>query len=343
MAAIASETRPQAGFLKYDRTIGMAGMEGRGFYYPVDTAIASDGKLYVVSRSHEEQARGIRVTVCGLEGEYHGVFGSYGQGDGQFVWPTAIAIDSEDRVYVADEHLSRITIFDPSGAFLANWGVEGKGDGELRRPSSLAFDAANDLYVADHLNNRVQKFSRDGRFIAMFGEGGDGPGEFNLPWGLTVARSGAVYVADWRNDRIQEFSSDGRFVASFGESGDRDGQFRRPSSVAVDGNGYVYVADWGNHRVQVMDQEGGFVTKLRGRATLSKWAKEFLDTNVEEAAARSRSDLEPELEFATPHEESSHVEKLFWAPVSVKLDKGGRLYVTESHRHRIQVYQRAEK
>jgi len=42
----------------------------------------------------------------------------------------------------------------------------------------------------------------------------------------------------------------------------------------------------------------------------------------------------------TPHEESSHIEKLFWSPVSVKLDKDGLLYVTETGRHRIQVYGR---
>ena len=48
-----------------------------------------------------------------------------------------------------------------------------------------------------------------------------------------------------------------------------------------------------------------------------------------------------ELFGGDPHEESSHIEKLFWAPVSVKLDRDGRLYVTESNRHRVQIYERA--
>ena len=63
---------------------------------------------------------------------------------------------------------------------------------------------------------------------------------------------------------------------------------------------------------------------------------------MEEGAARARADLEQEIDYsvADPHEESSHIEKLFWSPVSVKLDQSGTLYVTESNRHRIQVYKR---
>ena len=164
----------------------------------------------------------------------------------------------------------------------------------------------------------------------------------DLPWGITVGPKGDVYVADWRNDRIQRFSPSGEFLAEFGESGNGDGQFNRPTSVAVDTDGYMYMADWGNERVQILDSKGGFVQKLRGEATLSKWAEEFLNANTEEAEARARSNLEPVLDFVSgnPHEESSHIEKLFWGPASVKLDGAGRLYVTETNRHRVQVYQR---
>ena len=114
------------------------------------------------------------------------------------------------------------------------------------------------------------------------------------------------------------------------------------SYEAVDSQGFIYVADWGNERVQVIDPEGGFMTKLRGAATVSKWAAEFLSANTEEADGRAKSNLEPDLaQFAgDPHEESAHTEKFFWGPVSVKLDGEGRLYVTESNRHRVQIYER---
>lgn len=94
--------------------------------------------------------------------------------------------------------------------------------------------------------------------------------------------------------------------------------------------------------MQVLDADGRFVQKLRGEATESTWAEDFLRANSEEAEARGRANLEPEIEYFNddPHEESSHIEKLFWGPVSIMLDSENRVYVTETHRHRIQVYSR---
>ena len=102
------------------------------------------------------------------------------------------------------------------------------------------------------------------------------------------------------------------------------------------------MADWGNERVQVLDPNGEFVQLLRGEATLSKWAENFLAINREEGEARSRANLDPQIEFFDPddpHDVSSHIEKYFWSPMSVKLDAQRRLYVTESNRHRIQIYE----
>ena len=336
------ETQTKREFLEYFRTVGMTTMEGRGFYYPVDTAISQDGRLFVVSRTLENVPRGVRVTMCDIGSDYFGTFGSYGHGDGQFIWPSAAAVDSGSRVYVCDEQIHRISIFDHSGSFIAKWGEHGAGEGQLDTPSGIAVDSQDNLYVSDTYNHRIQKFTAGGRSLLSFGSKGDRDGDLNLPWGVTIDGDGNVFVADWGNDRIQKFSPDGRFLARYGGSGTGDGEFHRPSSVAVDRGGYMYVADWGNERVQVLDPQGGFVMKLRGQATLSEWAENFLRINVEEGEARSRANLEPQIAYFNddPHEESSHIEKFFWSPTSVKLDSAGTLYVTESNRHRIQVYKR---
>ncbi len=338
-----SATGAKSSFLNYERTIGLSTMEGRGFYYPADTAVGADGKLYVVSRSLEGDIRGVRVTVCDLDSEYFGTFASFGEGDGKLIWPTAIDIDAAGRVFISDEYTNRISIFDTSGDFLSAWGVSGTGEGQLDGPSGIVIDSDDNVYVADHQNHRIQKFTSDGSLLLAFGSLGGGEGQLNLPWGMTMDGQGDLYVADWRNDRIQKYAPDGRFLATYGSPGRGDGQFHRPASVAVDSEGYMYVADWGNERVQVLDPSGAPVTNLRGEATDSVWALDFLRINVEEAEARERADMVPEMEFFTddPHEESSHIEKYFWAPVSVKLDASGRLYVTESNRHRLQTYTRA--
>ena len=328
--------------LEYSHTMGMTVMEGKGFYYPVDAAVGKDDRLYVISRSKEETTRGIRVTICDAESGYFGNFGGYGFGGGQFVWPACGATDSQGRFFISDERLHRVTAYDADGAYLFHWGHQGSGEGELDTPSGLAFDGQDNIYVADTYNNRVQKFTADGRFLLSIS--GEGERGVSLPWGLACDAQDNVYIADFGNDAIKKFSSDGEFLAAFGSSGRGEGQFTRPASVAVDREGYIYVADWGNERVQVLDATGNFVQLLRGEATISEWAANFLSINREEAAARTTANLDMEIDYFIddPHEESSHIEKYFWCPVSVKLDSQGRLYVTETNRHRLQIYRRAE-
>lgn len=342
---VASTAQSQSSVLEYSLTVGLSAMEGRGFYYPVDTLPTSHGRLYVVNRSVDGVDRGVRVTMCDIDSKFYGTFGAAGDGEGQFIQACGIAEDSQGRLYISDEYANRVSVFDLEGNFLNSWGTTGSAEGELDGPSSLAVGVNDTVYVSDSHNHRVQRFTASGASIESFGSHGTGDGEFDLPWGLTVAADGDVYVADWGNDRVQRFTASGKYVSTYGRSGRGDGELRRPSSVAVDGNGLVYVADWGNERVQVFGPDGEFIQKLRGQATESEWARIFLNINKEEAAARVRADLEPDVALYDPddpHEESSHIEKLFWSPVSVKLDEEGRLYVTESNRHRIQIYRRAQ-
>jgi DNA-binding beta-propeller fold protein YncE len=48
-------------------------------------------------------------------------WGTKGGGPGQFDVPHGIALDSAGRVFVADRSNSRVQIFDPAGTFLAEW------------------------------------------------------------------------------------------------------------------------------------------------------------------------------------------------------------------------------
>ena len=336
-------TRPIT--LEYVKTIGIVnnGNNGRGFANPYDTAISRDGHIFVVNRCHPLLYRAIRIGICNLDEEFLGEFGrGFGEGDDQFKWPVAMAFDSRDRLHVTDEQQHRVTVFDSSGKFLTKWGAFGDGDGELNGPSGIAIDSDDNVYLADQHNSRVEKFSKDGEYVSQWGEEGSGHGQFRLPWGLAMDSENNVYVADWGNDRIQKFDPDGRFLASYGETGDGEGQFNRPSSVAVDDEGYIYVADWGNERVQVLGPDGSFRLKLRGQATLSKWAQEFFDSNTDEWKEREISNLIPDLpaHMTTAYDISSQTEAYFWGPISVTLDTEGRLYVAETNRHRIQIYQK---
>ena len=331
--------------LRYVKTIGIVnnGYNGRGFANPYDVAVSRDGRIFVLNRCDPARASAIRVGICTLDEDYLGEFGKgFGAGDGQFAWPVAMAFDSQDRLYITDEHHHRVSIFDATGTFVGKWGTMGSAPGALNGPAGIAIDATDTIYIADQYNHRIQKFRSDGTYVMHWGEAGSQDGQFNLPWGVAVDAEGDVYVADWRNDRIQKFTSEGQFLASFGESGQGEGQFNRPSSVAVDADGYIYVADWRNERVQVLGPDGSFQALLRGQATLSKWAEDYFAANPEEWQTRTISNLIPDLppSLQTPYHISSQTEPYFWGPVSVTLDRENRLYVAETNRHRVQIYQK---
>ena len=328
--------------IKYLDTVGFgADIGGRGFHLPVDISVRADGRVYVINRSPMHRL-GIRVGICDLLHGWYGEFGSDGKADGQFTGPAAITHDSNDRIYVADEELNRITVFNPDGEFEFKWGELGTEPGQINGPSALKVTSDGNLLLVDHLNNRIQKMTLDGQYVSHWGSKGIAEGQFNLPWGIDTDNDENVYVADWRNDRIQRFSEDGKFIDMYGSSGSDDGLFNRPSDVAVDQDGFIYVADWGNQRVQVFDHHWNFHASLRGQATVSPWAQEYLEANADELDARSRFDPYIEVDTDDEHEISARVEAYFWDPIAVEIDPEGRLVVADSLRHRLQIYQRLD-
>jgi len=328
--------------IKYLDTVGFgADIGGRGFHLPVDISVRADGRVYVINRSPMHRL-GIRVGICDLLHGWYGEFGSDGKADGQFTGPAAITHDSNDRIYVADEELNRITVFNADGEFESKWGELGTEPGQINGPSALKVTSDGNLLLVDHLNNRIQKMTLDGQYLSHWGSKGIAEGQFNLPWGIDTDNDENVYVADWRNDRIQRFSEDGKFIDMYGSSGSDNGLFNRPSDVAVDQDGFIYVADWGNQRVQVFDHHWNFHASLRGQATVSPWAQEYLEANADELDARSRFDPYIEVDTDDEHEISARVEAYFWDPIAVEIDPEGRLVVADSLRHRLQIYQRLD-
>jgi uncharacterized repeat protein (TIGR01451 family) len=209
-------------------------------------------------------------------------------GDGQFVNQEGVAVDSDGRIYVADNGNDRVQVFDSAGRFLFKFGrnggdgTSGTGDGEFLNPRGIAVDAGGRIYVADTRNQRLQVFDSAGRFLFKIGRnGGDGsrgsgPGEFYRVQDVAVDASGRIYVVDSSsfpdehdNHRIQVFSPSGAFLQEFGVYGLAHGAFRFPDGIAVGPDGRVVVADSGNSRVQVFhDPAADLSLSIQGPATV---------------------------------------------------------------------------
>ena len=314
----------------YKYTIGnQAVPPAEGFSGPVDVAIAEDNELFVACSYYEYPPARKFIVKCNMDEDYLGYFGSYGEKEGQFIWPNSLAYNCNGSLYLSDEWLNRITVFDTDGNFMFKIDESGSGKGQLNKPAGLDFDPDGNLWICVSGNNRVQKFTSDGEYMYSFGTKGNGPGMFNTPWGIKIDKAGNVFVADWRNSRVQKFNSQGVFLQEFG-SKQGEGELNRPSGVAVDNDGLVYIVDWGNEVVKVFDQESNYLQTIKGDCHgFSKWAETRMASDPENMS----------LERAAVSDFT--IEKIFFQPTNIEIDAFGRILIVDCGRHRIQVYEKS--
>ena len=81
----------------------------------------------------------------------------YSLGLGEVVWPTAVAIDKERRVFVSDKSDNTIKVFDDI-RLIATLGGTGSAPGRFRLITDMWMSKEQRLYVADILKRRVQVF-----------------------------------------------------------------------------------------------------------------------------------------------------------------------------------------
>ncbi|MHC4948166.1 MAG: NHL repeat-containing protein [Planctomycetota bacterium] len=185
-------------------------------------------------------------------------FGAYERTVEDLRAPSAVAIDGDGRIFVADTVHDRIVVTTRDGDGRRAWGSFGREPGALDAPRGVAVDGG-EVFVADTGNHRIQVFDDEGRLLRRWGGRGAEPGLFNAPAGLAV-RGDLVCVADTGNDRVQVFDRAGGSVRVIGGPGRDAGRFHGPVAVAFDDRGHLFVADTDNNRIQAFDAEGAPVT-----------------------------------------------------------------------------------
>jgi sugar lactone lactonase YvrE len=220
----------------------------------------------------------------------NGTFSTKWGGNGAFVNPMGIAIDSSGNVYVADQVHQRIAKFTSDGIFIKDWASS-------INPTDIAIDSLDNVYVTEMFDSRIAKFTSDGTFIKRWNTapisrgiavdssdniwvtsanignanylvqkftpdgiqliqwssaGNDG---VNIPtfngYGIAFDSEGKLFIADTFNHRIQKYETNGTLITQFGISGTGDGEFNSPHDLAIDSQDKIFVSDTHNHRVQV--------------------------------------------------------------------------------------------
>jgi hypothetical protein len=82
--------------------------------------------------------------------------------------PTALSIDPQGAINVADPGQNKILVFSNTGEFLQSIGRSGQGPGDLLAPEKICFDDANTLYVYESANGRIQLFNGKREYIKGF-------------------------------------------------------------------------------------------------------------------------------------------------------------------------------
>jgi len=241
-----------------------------------------------------------------------------------------VAVDSQDRVYVARRSPPAILVYDDQGRFLQSWGEDA-----LASPHLLWIGSDDQVYCADSGNHTVRKFSADGEVLQTLGTP-DRPGPpdtpFNQPTRAMLSQSGDLFVADgYGQFRVHRLSPDGQVLSSWGEGGQGPGQFALPHSLWVDDRrSRVLVMDRENNRIQIFDFEGVYM----GEWTDVEMPMDMyidLDDVVYVSEAPSRiSIFSPDGELLSRWGEDGSAPGQFEdAPHGIWVDSRGDLYVAE--------------
>ncbi len=238
----------------------------------------------------------------------------------------SVALDSAGNIYVADSLVHDIQKFNSTGDFQSKFSSYGFEDGEFERTGDLTVNSLDDIYVVDIDNDRVQKFNSAGVWQLKFGSTGSGDGQFILPLGITTDSSDNIYVVDLLNPSVQKFNSAGVWQLKFGSTGSGDGQFSFPNDVVVDSSNNIYVTD-ANNRVQKFNSAGTFQGWM-GKCTGGD--------NCDDGNQRSNGFSCTSVTCSGLS--SGSEDGQFTGPGSMTIDSSDNIYVTDAGNHRIQKF-----
>ena len=211
--------------------------------------------------------------------------------------PQAVYCDTNNRMYVTDEH--NVMLID--GATSRNRGGfrgdptstlslgSSNGTGLVSRfstPTGVAVHPkSNDVYVCDRNNNLIRKGSKfvnssnetswstltgKDNFTGGYVNGLVGVAEFNTPEDIEISDAGIFYICDNANNCIRQISNgsvttlagNGNFDAGYKDGNDTFARFDRPTGICLENSNSLLVADRNNGMIRRINLTTKAVTTL---------------------------------------------------------------------------------
>lgn len=257
--------------------------------------------------------------------------------EAQLNFPTAVAVDREGNLYIADTMNHRVRMVDVTTGIISTLAGTGQarfsGDGSpahqsaLNEPAALAVGDEGRLYIADQSNHRVRMVDiKTGVIRTVAGTGvaaydGDGRPAVDTalagPSGLALVGN-RLYIADTFNGRVRcvDLSSglmttvagDGGVYRYESPSDAPSPSLSRPTGIALDREGRLFLTDSDNHLIRQWDWTSGTAFCMAGQGIPSYSGDDGLAT-----------------------------EATLCYPFGIVADSDGTLLVADTFNHRIRV------
>jgi DNA-binding beta-propeller fold protein YncE len=179
----------------------------------------------------------------------------------QLLGPYGMAVDSKNRLYVADQKVGAIFIFNTEtrDSQLIRNGFEA----HFAMINAIAIDDNDRFFVSDGKLGKVLVFDANHKIEAQITEG------LVNPLGLAIdTERRFLYVVDTKQDVVFVYDADTlKPLRKIGTPGKKHtltgpGEFSLPTNIALDKEGNVYVTDSLNFRVEIFDADGNFLSQF---------------------------------------------------------------------------------
>ena len=194
----------------------------------------NDGKfnmpcgIYITNNLYVADCKNDRIQKLTLEGACILKFNTQN--------PSAVIVDKENRIIVAESKKNNVSIFTHNGGLLFTMHGDVAGNNQFLCPRGLALDPQGNLHVAAYDSNSIKVFTREGVYIRTYGDP-------KKPSGIAIGGDGYSFVSESDGSCVSIFDPEENKVHTVGKLNQPLGIALRYSSVSISDGFTIYVTD----------------------------------------------------------------------------------------------------
>lgn len=206
--------------------------------------ISKEGEVLVLDEANSQ------VRVFSSDGKFLRRWETLADKPTYLYHPRAMAIDSKDRVYIADTGHRRLLVFDNSGNQLKEYSVKAglpAADWDIE-PGGVAVALNDRFFLGAAIPSHIRAYDSEGRQQQAWGFAK--VKSALLGPRLAVAPDGTLYAVAPDTCMFVHYSPYGETLGSGGDCTDRD-YLDKPGGISVSQDGKIYLTDLGHKAVHV--------------------------------------------------------------------------------------------